>query len=156
MDKNNDLGMMNSAGNTTSSTHTGVNGEPNGGYFPTSPSPTSFCSPQTYANYQNQLNNNPPSDREKLMSANLDSRVYSPSSFGPSPPNNVASSNDPSLNQNGYCAGGVSDGAHPSGGSENANQRVKLNVGGKIFETLLSTLQKAGDDSNLGKFRRFR
>ena len=31
------------------------------------------------------------------------------------------------------------------------NQRVKLNVGGKIFETLLSTLQKAGEESNLGK-----
>ena len=35
-------------------------------------------------------------------------------------------------------------------GSNLMNQRVKLNVGGKIFETLLSTLQKAGDESNLG------
>ena len=83
MDKNNDLGMMNGGNSASGGTLGGVNGEPNGGYFPTSPSPTSFCSPQTYANYQNQLNNNQSSEREKLMNTNLENRAYSPSPFGP-------------------------------------------------------------------------
>ncbi len=140
------------------------------GFFPTCPSPVATqYTTNMYTTNSTNPNNPPagihpsallngaskmPSEKHHRANAEYDLKskqlISSPSSI-PSPTGGQL----PLSAQNG--AGGsnsTNESSSPPmfGPAANImNQRVKLNVGGKIFETLLSTLQKAGEESNLGQ-----